>query len=693
MSTTQSRWSDAAAGDAVARYTTAGGVACNEDIALRTWTARLIGADPSLVLYGGGNTSVKTVLEDDTGERVRVICIKGSGWDLATIEPAGHPAVRLDSLLALRRLDALSDEAMVRAARSRLLDPGAPTPSVELLLHAFLPHRFIDHSHADAILALVDQDDAEALCREVYGDRMAFVPYVMPGFALAKLAAAIFERNPQVEGLLLHRHGLFTFGDTARESYERHIAAVADAERFIASRRPAGQPAPGTATAPEPRSDPAIDWAVLAPILRGALAGDERRCILQLRTGPAIRAFVDDPALDSLALRGPATPDHVLRTKPLPLVLRLADGPTHARDEASLRHRVQRAVADYRTAYDEYFERQVRAKGITRRKLDPDPRIILVPGLGLIAAGRTEADATAAADIYTHTIDVIRNAEAVGRYAPLPEADLFDMEYWSLEQAKLAGRRERPLESHVVYITGAASGIGAATARRFAREGAHLFLVDRDPAVADVARDLGAAHAVVDVTDRDGVLRTMTDAVVRFGGIDGVVSNAGVAPQAPIRDSGPDILGPCIAVNLLAHQWVASAAVRVMRAQGSGGFLLFNASKAALDPGPGFGAYAVAKAGLLALMRQYAVEEGSAGIRSAAVNADRIRTGLLSEDDIRRRADARAIPVDQYYRANLLRREVSADDVATAFLNLALARSSTGLIVSVDGGNLAAAPR
>jgi rhamnose utilization protein RhaD (predicted bifunctional aldolase and dehydrogenase)/NAD(P)-dependent dehydrogenase (short-subunit alcohol dehydrogenase family) len=681
----KSAWSDSAARAAVDRYTRGNATWCNEDLALRTYSARLIGAEPALVLYGGGNTSVKTRLRDDTGEEIDVICVKGSGWDLATIEPAGQPAVRLSSLAALRRLEALSDEDMVRAARSRLLDPAAPTPSVELLLHAFLPHRYIDHSHADAILALVDQDDAEWICREVYGDRLHLVPYIMPGFALAKLAAEVYERDPGVEGLLLHRHGLFTFGDTARESYERHIAAVTAAEDHLAARRLGG----GKAVAPVGRQ--AVAYARLAPHLRGALASGGNRYILHCRTDAAIRAFVDGGALESLARRGPATPDHVLRTKPLPLILRL-DGVSVTGDR-ELRAAIDEAVGAYRDAYDRYFVRQATAKGVTRTRLDPDPRIVLVPGLGLIAAGSTAADARAAAELYAHTMGIIRDAEAAGCYAPVSESDIFDLEYWSLEQAKLAGRKRRALESRIVYITGAASGIGAAVARRFAAAGAHLFLVDRDESVAEIAGELDAGHAIFDITERTEVEASMAAAVERFGGLDGVVSNAGVAVQARIHECTPDELERSLSINFFSHQWVAAAATRVLRTQGTGGFLLFNVSKAPQDPGPGLGPYVVAKAALFALMRQYALEQGEAGIRAAAVNADRVRTRLLSEEAVHSRARARGISVDDYYRTNLLHREVTAEDVAEAFLHLALAESSTGLAVTVDGGNMAAAPR
>ncbi|MDH4282517.1 MAG: class II aldolase/adducin family protein, partial [Myxococcales bacterium] len=290
----KSRWSDADAKATIAAYRDQQGV--NEDLALRVYTSRLIGQDPSLVLHGGGNTSVKTTLVDDLGRDVRVLCVKGSGWDLGSIEPAGLPAVRLESLGALRDRDALSDEDMVNAQRTRLIDSGSPNPSVETLLHGFLPHKFVDHSHADAILALVDQPDAEALCREVYGDRLAVVPYVMAGFALAKLAAETYERNPDVEGLLLLKHGLFTFGETARESYERHIEAVDAAERFAAEKKK-------DARFPVRQHGP-VAYEKVAPIVRGRLSTGERHYLLTLRQSPKIAEFLARTDLPSVSQRG-----------------------------------------------------------------------------------------------------------------------------------------------------------------------------------------------------------------------------------------------------------------------------------------------------------------------------------------------------------------------------------------------------
>jgi rhamnose utilization protein RhaD (predicted bifunctional aldolase and dehydrogenase)/NAD(P)-dependent dehydrogenase (short-subunit alcohol dehydrogenase family) len=675
----QSLWSDEEARSYIERYATT----CNADIALRVYTSRLIGREPALVLHGGGNTSVKTRVEDDLGEPVDVLCVKGSGSDLNELEPAGLPAVRLAPLLALRKLNALSDEAMVNAQRTRMLDASAPNPSVETLLHAFLPHKFIDHSHADAILALVDQPDAETVCRERFGVTFGIVPYVMPGFALAKLAADVFEHDRRVEGLLLLKHGLFTFASSARESYERHIRAVHAAETFAEKRRywSVRSSAPPSA---------ALHYGDLAPLLRGLLGEGQRRYTLHLRQSKEIADFVADPKLDALSQVGCATPDHVIRTKRFPLLLKLDAG----RPIDAQAGEIAQRLASYRSEYQSYVARQATRKGIAVKPLDPDPRIILVPGLGMIAAGDNAKAARIAADIYEHTIQVIRSAEVVGRYAALPEDDIFDMEYWSLEQAKLGKAAKRPLEGRIVYVTGAAHGIGAAVARCFAGAGATLYLVDRDQArLLPLAETLKAACEVIDVTDEVALRDSVARCVHRFGGLDGVVSNAGVAPQSAIADCSTATLDQSFRINLFAHQWLASAAVSVMRKQALGGFLLFNASKAAFNPGPDFGPYAIPKAALIALSKQYALEYGALGIRSNALNADRIRTRLLDAQDIAERARARGLAPDAYYRANLLGREVSVDEVAQAFLSLALAESTTGSVLTVDGGNIAASPR
>ena len=682
------RWSDQEASACCERYANLPGV--NNDVALRVYSSRLIGADSELVLHGGGNTSVKTQLPDQLGEPIEVLCVKGSGWNLARLEPQGLPAVRLQPLRSLRSLDQLGDEAMVNFVRGQMLDSHGPNPSTETLLHAFLAPKFIDHSHADVILAIVGQVQAEQMCEEVFGATLAVVPYVMPGFRLAKLAAQVHASHPDVEGLLLLHHGLFTFGDTARESYGRHIEAVERAAAFVRSRRywRASRPPPLEAR-------PEVDYTQLAPVLRGKLSA-AARCpyTLVLRQSSALSHFLDEPRLAERCQRGVVTPDHVIRTKNLPLVLRLPRDANSAQYKDALASSLDERLQQYRIAYRGYFERQVAERMLGKTPLDPDPRVMLVPGLGMIAAGRNRRKSSVVADLYEHTVSVLHDADTVGEFAGLPEQDVFDMEYWSLEQAKLGERKTRPLEGRVVYITGAARGIGAATATAFAREGAQLFLVDKDAdALPDLSGRLGCPYAVADVSDREAVRSSLERAVETYGGLDGAVSNAGTAPQGAIDTLDPELLRASFEVNLFAHQWVAAGVAAILRAQGLGGFLLFNASKSAFNPGPEFGPYSVAKAALVALMKQYALELGPIGVRVNAVNADRVRTELISEAEIAERAKARGLDSEAYFASNLLGKEVTAGHVASAFVALALSERTTGCAIPVDGGNIAASPR
>ena len=691
------RWSDAEAAEAIARY---GAQGVSEDLALRTYSARLLGADPDLVLHGGGNTSVKTTVTGLLGETIPVLCVKGSGWDLATIEPPGHPAVRLQELQALRALPALSDEEMVAAQRRNLIDPAAPNPSVEALLHAFLPHAFVDHTHAVALLALADQPDAAEICRQVYGERVALVPYVMPGFDLALAAAAAYAQaeeraramGVELEGMVLLKHGLFSFGATAKQSYERMIALVGQAEKRLAQ---ASSVAPSSLPPAVP--PPAGGAAAVLPVLRGALAraaqaeGAPLRWLLALRDTPLTRSVVDDPRLADWARRGVATPDHVIRTKAFPLVL-LADPSPSAIEEALARY-----IADYKA----YFERQNARVDGSKKPLDPLPRLVAVPGLGLIGIGRSAADAAVSADIAEAWARTLLAAEAVGRFDPVDESDTFDMEYWSLEQAKLGKGVEKPLARHVVLVTGGGGAIGAATARAFATAGAEVAVLDRDPEAAAAAAAACGPQALplaADVTDPAAVGAVIGKVAARFGGLDIVVSNAGAAWTGAIADLADGDLRACFELNFFAHQSVSQAAMAVFRAQNGGGALpggqlLFNVSKQALNPGPDFGAYGIAKAALLALMRQYALEQGASGVRANGLNADRIRSGLLDDAMIRERSTARGVSEAAYMAGNLLGAEVRASDVADAFVALARLERTTGALITVDGGNVAAMVR
>ena len=693
----KSAWNDRDAGEFVARY---GAEGVGEDLALRVYTTRLLGREPRLVLHGGGNTSVKSRARDVTGAELDVLYVKGSGWDMGVIEPPGLPAVQLEPLLALAGVETLSDEDMVNLQRRSLLDSRAPNPSVETLLHAWVPRTFIDHTHANAALVLTDQPHGEEICRDVYGDRAAIVPYIMPGFDLAKAAKAAADAHPEAEGLVLMKHGLFTFGDTAREAYELMIEFVSLAEARIERGRRAVFAAAELPASCAAASD-------IAPTIRGLLAnrrggdgdgpgagpaegGGIERFVLEHRTSPAILTYVGGAELPRYSQVGTVTPDHAIRTKPLPVVL--SAPPTD--DLAAWTERARAAMEDYRDAYTAYFRCHNPRYDGTKRMLDPSPRVVLVPGVGLFASGRDARAAAAVGDLAETTVEVITEAERMDRFESITEAELFDIEYWSLEQAKLAGATEKALARHIVVVTGGAGAIGRATAAAFADAGAEVALLDLPGPALDAAGGAGAGLAVpCDVTDDASVARALAIVAARFGGVDILVSNAGAAWSGAMIDVADDDLRASFELNFFAHQRVARAAVRIMQAQNTGGCLLFNVSKQAVNPGPEFGPYGLPKTATLGLVRQYAIEHGGDGIRSNGVNADRIRSGVLTDDMIASRSEARGVSEDAYLRGNLLGREVRAEDVAHAFVALAQARATTGAVLTVDGGNVAAALR
>ena len=684
----KSAWIDQEADETVARYADEG---VNEDLALRLYTTRLLGRNPLLVLHGGGNTSVKTTITDLLAENVQVLCVKGSGWDMADIEPPGLPAVRMEPLLKLRSLKVLSDEDMVRFQRGALVDPSSPNPSVETLLHAFLPHKFVDHTHSAAVLALTDQAADEPLLREVYGDRVALVDYVKPGFDLAQAAAQVYEARPGVEGLILRKHGIFSFGATAREAYERMVDLVTLAENRIAGVGEGVFPGATPPTELSPVSE-------VAPVVRGLLAmrGDESvadpvRMILNFRTSKAVLNYVNGLEVGCYSQVGVVTPDHVIRTKKTPLVVPAPEAGQGKAFRDGAGEAAQKYVADYRA----YFARHDGVREAPKKALDPMPRVVLVPGLGLFGVGNSAAAARIAADLAENTVRVITDAEAIGVYQPVDEAATFDIEYWSLEQAKLSNAAEKPLARQVAVITGGAGGIGAATARAFAAEGAEVAVLDLDGGKAEeVAEGIAGLGLRCDVTDRNDVRAAFDGVCEAYGGVDIVVSNAGAAWQGEIGEVDDGTLRKSFELNFFGHQTVAQNAVRVMLAQGTGGALLFNASKQAVNPGPGFGPYGLPKAATLFLAKQYALEYGEAGIRSNAINADRVNTGMFADGFLQERAKARGLSAEEYLRTgNLLKREVLAEDVAQAFVALALARKTTAATLTVDGGNIEASLR
>ncbi len=673
-------WSNKQAKAIVRRYARKG---VNSDRALRVYTSRLLGNEPRLVLHGGGNTSVKTRMKDVMGKNIEVLCVKGSGWDMGNIEPQGLPAVRLENLRELISLDKLNDEDMVNAQRANLLDSSSPNPSVETLLHAFLPHKFIDHTHSNAVLSLTDQPDGDALCRKVFGKKMGYVPYILPGFDLAKKAFEVYQKDQSIEGLILLKHGIFTFGATAKEAYSRMIEQVTLAEKRVERSK---KNIFVRANLPKK----VADVADVAPILRG-LFGDAGRCVvMDFRTNAKVRAYVDGKDVRRYSQKSTVTPDHVIRTKPNPLIVPAPD----ANNLGGFAKGAKKALDSYQKSYHSYFERQNKRVGFSKTELDLMPRIILVPGLGLFGLDGNSKSAAIVADLAETNVGVITNCESISSYQAIPENDVFDIEYWSLEQAKLGKGDAKPLDSKICVVSGGGSGIGAATAQAFSDQGCEVAVLDwNSKAVRAVADDIGGLGLVCDVTSAKSVNKALDKVAAHFGGVDILVSNAGAAWQGRIGEVSNKILRQSFELNFWGHQNLASKATAIMRAQGNGGCLLFNISKQAINPGLDFGPYGLPKAATLSLMRQYAVDYGDDSIRSNAVNADRIRSGLLSDALIEDRSKARGLSQKDYMSGNLLGKEVFVEDVAQAFVDLALAKKTTASVTTVDGGNIAAALR
>ena len=505
----------------------------------------------------------------------------------------------------------------------------------------------------------------------------------MPGFDLAKAASQVFDANPKVEGLVLLNHGIFSFGDTARQAYSRMIKLVSMAEKYI------------KANAKKPIKAKTLPKKIacvedVAPILRGATSFKSKSLILEFRTSKTVRTYVDGKDIARYSQRGTVTPDHVIRTKHRPLIV---PAPQAGKLDA-FKASVEKSVAAYEAEYHAYFKRNNARQKIKKVELDPMPRVILVPGLGLFGLGNSAKAARIAADLAETNVEVISHAEGMSSYDCIVERDTFDLEYWSLEQAKLSKTSEKPLARQIVAVTGGGSGIGAATAKAFATQGAEVCVLDLDSgAAAKVAGLIGGLAIGCDVTDKASVAAAFNTICKTYGGVDMVVSNAGAAWQGKIGEVSDDVLRNSFELNFWSHQAVSQAAVQIMCAQGVGGCLLFNTSKQAVNPGANFGPYGLPKAATLFLMRQYALDHGADGIRSNAVNADRIRSGLLDDQMIASRSKSRGLSEADYMGGNLLKREVTADDVAQAFVDLALAESTTAAIITVDGGNIAAALR
>ncbi len=648
-----SRWNDADA----RQHTT--------PLALRIYTSRLLGADQRLVLHGGGNTSVKVQTTNLFGDAETLLYIKGSGHDLGTIDARGFAPVRLDALVRMAQLPSLSDAAMVNAMRTAMTDAGAPTPSVEAILHAIIPATFVDHTHADAVLTLLDTPHAVQYMRELYGERFLIVPYVMPGFALARHCALQFAREltPQHEGVILLNHGIFTWGDDAQTSYERMIAAVDAAEQYAEKRiRAAAATVPPFPAARSPRATLRAHISAAAGV----------PMIVMSHRDELTRAYAARPDGENLSSRGCVTPDHIIRTRQIPLV--------------------GRDVAAYAQRYRDWFATQAASADTPLTMLDPAPRIILDPELGMLTVGRTVKDARIGADVYRQSIPVISAAEQLGGYTPLGDADLFAIEYWELEQAKLRLAGTPPVHSgEVVLVTGAASGIGRACVEAFLRLGAAVIALDINPDLANIYNRPDVCSVVCDISDDAAIGAAIDAGVVAFGGIDMLVLNAGIFPKSRAINAMPmDEWRRTMAINLDANVVLLRECQPLLAQALHGGRVVIIGSKNVPAPGPGAAAYSASKAAITQLARVAALEWGSNGIRVNVVHPNQVfDTGLWSDDVLTSRAANYGMSIDDYTKNNVLHTTITSHDVAALVTTLCGAAFSrtTGAQVPIDGGN------
>ncbi len=681
-----------------------------EALAHRTYTSRLIGANPNLVLHGGGNTSVKVVRKNILGEDQEFLFVKGSGVDLSRIEPWEFVALDLAFLRKLRGLKRISDDDMQRQLQIRKLRPSPLHPSVEALLHAFLPHKYVDHTHADSILMLTNQKNGPDLVREALGPDTAILPYIMSGLPLAREVASQYEMNPQIKAIVIVNHGIFTFDDTAERSYGRMVECVRRADMFISQKlRRKRPPDPGENRIPAHRIGPLA--ARIAQMVRGMCAHRRpnrkwRRFNVAFRNTPDLVAASLAREARGLCLSGVLTPDHVIRTKDKFIYIEAVP-----EDENALRGLLSQKIDDYVKAYHRYFQAQIAAHGSDRRELDPYPRVFLVAGLGLFSLGFSPAEAGVAGDIATHNIKAKLKIGAMGTYVPISDAHIFDMEYWSLQQKKLATRTFPLLQGQVALITGGGGAIGYGIADRLLAAGAAVVLSDIDVSRLRQARNLlqdryprGRVDVCPsDVTDLPSLEAVYEDISRRLGGIDIVVPNAGIAHVATLEELEPDRLDRVMAVNYKGTFNTIKAAIPVFKRQRTGGNIVIISSKNVFDPGAAFGAYSASKAAAHQISKIAAMELAGMGVRVNMINPDAVfgteavsskLWDLIGPDRMRSRGlDFEGLK-GYYRKRNLLKVEVLAEHVGNAVVFFAGDYTpTTGASLPVDGGIPAAFPR
>lgn len=647
-----------------------------KDLAERIYTSRLLGANPALVLHGGGNTSVKSTIRDVDEETYDVIYVKGSGSDLGSIGPQGFPAVKIDPLTNLMKKKFVTDEEMVGYIRKNLINISSPNPSVETLVHAIIKEKFVDHTHSNSILEITDRPDGLKLCKNLFGKKFIIIPYVMPGYLLARMVYKMYRQDKEIHGLILFKHGIFTFADSAEESYSRMISAVSTAENFLNKQK-------AKKISKIKTKITNILPSEVAPIIRGYLSL-EKKHILNFRTNSSLLSAINSRDIELFLKKGVITPDHVIRTKSVPLVLNI----DKCNNSDDFRKLFLKKLSLYRKNYIKYFTKNSKSKKMYRM-LNPLPQIIIIQNMGIFSLGRNFQESIINGDISETSIKTIYRIEKKSKFISIPIKDIFDVEYWSLEQAKLK-KASLPLEGKITVITGGKGTIGLATAKKFRKMGAEVVLLDLNNKKL-INEDFDYYHC--DVTKRSEVKKVLLKICKKYGGLDVVISNAGNAFQHEIATLSDSDLHKSFEINFFSHQIVASESVLLMKKQNIGGCLLFNISKQSVNPGVNFGSYGLPKSALLSLCKQYALEYGHLGIRSNGINADRIVSGLLTKEMILKRSKSRNLSTTDYLKGNLLGKQVFAEDVADAFYSLSISHKTTAAVLSVDGGNIEASMR
>lgn len=637
------------------------------ELAQRVYTSRLLGRDKSLVLHGGGNTSVKARVRNLVGDDEEILYVKGSGWDLEFIEEAGFSPVRMAHLLKLGGLKALSDPQMVNELVTNMTRASAPAPSVETILHALLPHKFVDHTHADSVLAVTNTADGERRIAEIYGDKVVVIPYVMPGFDLARLCAELFPRHAGANtiGMVLLKHGIFSFGANARESYERMIELVDMAERYLHKQGAWSLAHLAVQAAPVPLDE-------IAALRHAASRAAGFPLVMATHHDARTTAFIGRPDLASVSQQGPATPDHVIRTKRLPML--------------------GRDVETYAQGYRDYFAAHAPQSKEPKTMLDPAPRLLLDKAIGMCTLGRSMKDANIIADLYTHTMDVIERATLLGAYCALPARDIFDVEYWDLEQAKLKKAGKPPLfAGEVALVTGAASGIGRACVDALLVRGAAVVGLDIHADIAGLYKRSDFLGVPCDVTSAGDIASALEAAVRAFGGLDMLFLNAGIFPAGTSISALDDQQWRAVMqVNVDANLTLLRNCHPLLKLAPRGGRVAVIGSKNVPAPGHGAAAYSASKAALTQLARVAALEWGADNIRVNTLHPDAVfDTGLWTAEVLAARAAHYRLTVEQYKKRNVLKTEVTSRDVAELAAELCgpLFAKTTGAQLPVDGGN------